>query len=480
MDWKQTALSSLQESLTPIPHELDRLDWKSGLSPKKDHLAKHLSAFANYSGGGFLAFGIRDDATFTPIDRDGIEKITRQVAQIAQYALSVSIQIDYAVLSYRNHPLLFIYVPEQENKPVHLRGQNYSESYIRNGGQTMRMTEEQVRRYMADAKGLPFEERIAMRKVSRTELLDCLDSRKFFDLLNKPMPSSPDAAADRMAEFGLCVKNDADWDITNLGALLFSTRLAQFNGLENRRVIVRHYVGDNNRELLDEHVGVLGYAVSFERLIDYIMAKVVQEEKIGVRREISYMYPKIAIREFVANALVHQDFAYSGIKLTVEIFSNRLVITNPGSPLNDINRLIDMPPNSRNEKLAQRMYELNFCEQRGSGIDRAIAAIEEMNLPAPKIRKEANYTQVTLFPHKNFQEMSKEERVEACYQHCCLLYESKQNMTNQSLRGRFKLQKSQISVASKIIADTMEAGRIKLADENATSKKFISYIPFYA
>ena len=51
-----------------------------------------------------------------------------------------------------------------------------------------------------------------------------------------------------------------------------------------------------------------------------------------------------------------------------------------------------MPPNSRNEKLAQRMYELNFCEQRESGIDRAIAAIEEMNLPAPKIRKEANYT----------------------------------------------------------------------------------------
>lgn len=81
---------------------------------------------------------------------------------------------------------------------------------------------------------------------------------------------------------------------------------------------------------------------------------------------------------------MHQDFDICGISIAIEIFSNRIVITNPGAPLNDINRLIDLPPNSRNEKLAEHMFLLGFCERRGSGIDRAVAAIEEMHLPAAK------------------------------------------------------------------------------------------------
>ena len=164
-----------------------------------------------------------------------------------------------------------------------------------------------------------------------------------------------------------------------------------FSELANRKVIVRKYIGNNNREQLTEQIGQYGYAVGFEGLIDFIM-NYVSTEAISVKREAIVQYPRIAIREFVATALVHQDFGISGINLTIEIFSNRLVITNPGAPLNDINRLIDLPPNSRNEKLAELMYLFRFCERRGSGVDRAIAAIEEMHLPAPRIAKEETCT----------------------------------------------------------------------------------------
>ena len=63
-------------------------------------------------------------------------------------------------------------------------------------------------------------------------------------------------------------------------------------------------------------------------------------EVIDVSRNIDPTYPRVAIREFVANALIHQDFAIDGSPITIEIFSNRLVITNPGAPLHNINRLV--------------------------------------------------------------------------------------------------------------------------------------------
>lgn len=95
--------------------------------------------------------------------------------------------------------------------------------------------------------------------------------------------------------------------------------------------------------------------------------------------------------------------------LTIEIFENRLTFTNPGPSLNDVNRLIDLPPNSRNELLAQMMLLLHMCERRGSGIDRATDAIGEMKLPAYKAQSGDDYTRITLYPKKKVSEMTREE-----------------------------------------------------------------------
>ncbi len=166
--------------------------------------------------------------------------------------------------------------------------------------------------------------------------------------------------------------------------------------------------------------------------------------------------------------------------VTIEIFTNRLTITNAGAPLNDINRLIDLPPQSRNELLAQTMFLLGICERRGSGIDQAVAAVEEMFLPAVKFTKSEQHTRVFLYPQKNLKEMTKQEKISACYQHACLMYEDGISINNQSVRERFELNKNDSSVASRIISDTLEAGYIKPADLETQSKKYMTYIPYYA
>ena len=120
---------------------------------------------------------------------------------------------------------------------------------------------------------------------------------------------------------------------------------------------------------------------------------------------------------------IHQDFSIKGMPITIEIFADRLVMTNPGFCMNDINRLIDLPPHSRNEEMAQLMLQLDMCERRGSGYDRAVAAIEEMKLPAYKVQSGEDYTRVYLYPQKSLNEMTREEKVTACYQHACILYE---------------------------------------------------------
>ena len=91
----------------------------------------------------------------------------------------------------------------------------------------------------------------------------------------------------------------------------------------------------------------------------------------------------VAVRELVANALIHQDFSITGAGPMVEIFEGRIEVTNPGEPLVATDRFLDSPPKSRNESLASLMRRFRICEERGSGIDKVVSQIELYQLPPP-------------------------------------------------------------------------------------------------
>lgn len=478
MDWKERALTLLKDSLEPVPTELNEIDWKSGLSDKSDRLAQHISAFANNMFGGMLVYGVNDDGSLFSLDKGQIDDIVKKLGNIAHNNLSSHIQIDHTVQSYGGENLLFIFIPEEKGKPVHLRGKDIYASYYRSGGQTLKMSAKQVQMMIAKSMGISFEESIALENLSIQEVLSLLDYQSLYRLIDKNVPKSTDTIISKLSEMGYCIEQNGHWSITNLGAILFARSLSSFPSLSGREVIVRKYEGPNNRHLLFEQRGAYGYAVGFEGLIDFIM-KNTGKEQINVVRNIAPIYPQIAIKEFVANALIHQDFAIDGSPITIEIFSNRLMITNPGAPLNNITRLIDLPPRSRNEKLAQSMLLLNLCERRGSGVDRAIEAVEKMYLPAVKFQALDDFTRVTLFPQKAVADMSKHEKILACYQHACLMWEDNMSITNQSVRERFGLNKNQSATATRILADAVEAGFIKSTDDEFVSKKYSSYIPYY-
>jgi ATP-dependent DNA helicase RecG len=191
------------------------------------------------------------------------------------------------------------------------------------------------------------------------------------------------------------------------------------------------------------------------------------------------MFPEIAIRELVANAMVHQDFQESGTSVMIEIYDDRMEISNPGVPFIPIDRFID-EYQSRNERLADMMRRFGICEEKGSGVDKVISAAEAFQLPAPDFREGSRRTTAVLFAHRDLDDMNRQDRIRACYQHCVLRYVTNESMTNQSFRERLKLPEGKVATVSQIIAATVDSGRIKAADPNQTSTRYRNYIPYWA
>ena len=476
--WQDKAVKALEDSLFPVPQELNIIDWKCALSDNSEKLAHHLCAFSNTHEGGFLVYGVDNDAQFVELSKDDIELIVSRLGSIAKNNLAWSIQLEHAVIDYKGHALLFIRIPEQTNKPIYMRGKDIYEAYIRSVGHSVKMSREQVHEMIALSHGISFEDRVAMNGLQMEDVERLLDWEKLFEKLDKKVPSERQLVMKQMQEYGLIVENNERYDIMNLGAILFARKLKDFPTLSGKEIIVRKYQGTNNRVLSMEYHCQSGYAVGFDDLIAFVSQNT-SKEQIEVKREAVPTYPVVAIRELTANMMVHQDFAIKGMPLTIEIFENRLTFTNPGSSLNDVNRLIDLPPHSRNEAMAQMMLLLDMCERRGSGYDRATDAIAQMKLPAYKAQSGDDYTRVTLFPKKKVSEMTRDERIAVCYQHACLLYEDGLSINNQSVRERFNLNKNQSVTASRILADTFEKGLIKMENPEMESKRYTAYIPYY-
>jgi len=480
-NWIDTAIQLLKKSLHPIPSELNELDWKSNLSDKSERLAQHVSAFANHPNGGYLAFGINNNGNSAPLTKDELDNIISKLGNIARNNLAQPIGIEHSIVEFNGSPVLFVHIPEYNEKPVHLRGTDVFESYKRSAGQTVKLSQNEVKQLIAVSSGFDFEEQITAHNISNDEVIGLLDYDSYFSLQEKRLPDTKLGILQTLATDDLIKKTNEGWDILNLGAILFGRDLKSFKHLKRKAIRVIVYKENSRINAIKEQEGGRGYASGFEGLVKYVMDQLPTNEVIenALRRQVK-IYPEKAIREFVANALIHQDFSVTGAGVMIEIFPDRIEIMNPGVPLVDTNRFIDTAPKSRNEILAGLMRRLNICEERGSGIDRAIESIETYQLPAPKFIRGDDYTRVILYAPMPLTRMNNEDRIRACYQHTCLHYISNQAVNNQSVRKRFNIAKNNVSFASKIISDTLESGLIKASDPNNASKKFAAYAPYWA
>jgi len=470
----RTTLTELADMMAR-PSEDNWLEFKKAEAKyDKTKLFKRCVAIAN-EGGGKILFGITDKLPRLVVGSQAFPnraKIEEEIFNKLKFRVVVE-ELDPP------HPdgrILIFHIP---SRPKGTAFQFEGQYLMRVGETTPVMSEDRLRAIFNEGQPEWLDE-IAAENCSADAVVRRLDTQCYFDLLEIPYPSNRNGVLEKFQSEGLIVQRSGGWDITNLGAIVFAKDLNGFDGFARRAARFIHYEGTNKLSTRLDQSAVKGIAVGFEGLVEFVASHVDQNEVLtkALREEVR-MFPTVAIRELVANALIHQDFNETGSSVRIELYSDRLEISNPGIPLIATDRFID-EYKSRNEKLADLMRRLGICEEKSSGIDRVVTAAEAYQLPAPDFRVAEVHTSVVMFAYKKFADMDKADRIRACYQHGCLKYVMNQKMTNQSLRNRFQLGDKKTEAVSRVLKHTMEKGLIRLGDPNASSTRYRDYLPFWA
>jgi len=417
----------------------------------------------------YVIWGIEDGSkrivgtNFCPEDKT----VGNQVFQMwLTQKLTPRITFQFRKVDHPDGALVLLEIPAAHSTPVEFD----HTAYVRIGSATPRLSDcpEHFQKLITALRPYMWEKAIAKSFCTPDEVIKFLDYPSYFKLTEQNLPDNKASILERLAADGLIEKDvGVHWNITNLGAMLFADNLDDFDSSIARkgiRLVV--YDGRNRADTVKQRVdGKKGYAIAFIKVVDYMKDLMPVNEQIGsVQRKEQIVFPEIAIRELIANALIHQDMTISGSGPLIEIFDGRVEITNPGKPLVNTERMIDLPPRSRNEALASLMRRMKMCEEQGTGLDKVIISVELHQLPPPDFQAEEESMRVILHSPRTFAQMTITERVRACYQHAVIKYLDGERMKNSSLCERFGIEKKNAAQASTVIKKALKAGAIKVAD----------------
>ncbi len=485
VDRSNEYLLSIIQELRKLPVETEWVEFKHN-NDNPEEIGEYLSALANSAAlmgkvNAYMVWGV-DNLTHDLIGtsiRPALCKVgNEELESWLLRQLTPKINFHFHELTVDGLLVVLMEIGAAFRHPVQFK----STEYIRIGSYKKKLKDypEKERELWRVFDKTPFEREIAADNMNSDDVLKLLDYPSYFDLLHLPLPSSRNGILEGLqGDEMIAPGKNGKWNITNLGAVLLAKKLSDFRNLKRKAVRVILYKGETRVETIREQEGMKGYASGFEGLIGFVANLLPSNEVIGqaLRRKVP-MFPELAIRELVANAIIHQDFHISGTAPMVEIFSNRMEIINPGLPLVKTDRFLDSPPKSRNEAIASFMRRIGVCEERGSGIDKVVFQTEFYQLPAPIFETTEEHTRAILFAYRELKDMDKTDRARACYLHACLRYVQHDYMTNTTLRGRFGIEDKNSATASRIIKDTLKAKLIRCYDDSVGNKAK-KYLPWW-
>lgn len=479
-------LDKLVVELCKLPNETQWVEFKHN-NYLPEMIGQDISALANSAtlhekSCAYMLWGVDDtshEIVGTEFNMQTVKKGQQELENWLRSLLSKNADFEFHSVKVEDKNVGVLIIHRAVNQTVMFQ----KVDYIRVGSYTKKLSEyPALQAQLWDRlRTSKFEERIAKHDLDLVTALGMLEYSTYFDLVKMPQPTNAEGICYYLEEEHVLEKQDNGlYAITNLGAILFAKRLSDFPRLSRKAVRVVQYKGSNRLNMLKEYDGTKGYAVGFEGLLGFIDALLPTAEVInGALREKKTAYPSLAIREAVGNALIHQDFSIPGTGPVVEIFDGRIEITNPGTPMVDIKRIVDNPPKSRNEKLAELMRRLRICEELGTGWDKIVISCELQMLPAPRIDLYEENTKVTLYAEMPFSSLSAEDKLWACYLHACVKQVENEQLTNTSLRERFGLKSSSSGSVSRLIKEAVNMKLIKPLDPE-TAPRYMRYIPYWA
>jgi predicted HTH transcriptional regulator len=473
------------DSVRAFEREPDWVEFKQN-NFENDTVGQYVSALANSAiihekDEAYLIFGIENgthDVVGTNVNVAAKTVGSEPFMLWLSKYLEPHIYVHHQRVDYQGKPVEVLCIKPPYQQPVRFKGR----AYVRVAGSQQVLNNHPAleRTIWAVTSRYAFEATVVEPNVPWRHIDENYGYRTLLKRLNKRY-DTPEGAADILASLDLLKPNlQRNFDVVALLGLACARDMNRISLLADKTVRVIVYKGTDKLDAITDREGTRGYTNTFDSLMEYVMDKIPHSEvmKHGIRTT-EYRIPEATVREFLANAIIHQDFTQLGARPVIEIYSDKVRIVNPGTPLVEPDRFIDAPSKSRNPGFAKLMRAAGLCEQRGSGVDRALREVERASLPPPLIQAVEGSTMVTIYMSRPFTKLTADDRVRACYQHACLMLEAGDFMSNGSLRKRFGLGEKQYPQVSEVISNAIDAGRIRPLNEGQANR-IARYVPYWA
>jgi len=359
-------------------------------------IAKTLVAFSN-ADGGELFVGIEDDGQVTGVPHTDQEIDKLKHAYVSHVHKDTPLpRPQISMVKYSGQKILYFSIQ---------KGNEYA--YLTSDGKCLKRMDlesvpvgsEKIR-----SERLEYESRIWDRTIQDGASLDDLDLDLLRELSNQVAYGvTPEKC---LQHLGIAEFSPSGMKLKTAALLLLAKDVRKFhpgcyvriftvNGKERRsgesfNVVKDDIVADNLIKLVETAWERLSYALTMHTsMTDH--AKFQQ----------SYLYPQIACREALINAIVHRNYAIQGRGIEIIIYSDRLEIISPGKVLSTISlediRKLKGAHESRNPLIARVLREIGYVREMGEGIRRIYDVMRSNALAEPEIQSNDNDFAVTLF-----------------------------------------------------------------------------------
>lgn len=391
----QEAIQSLISELRRCHGELEDVEAKAARTSTPLDLFKPISAFANRPGGGVLLFGLDEDSGFKVVGVGNPRKLQEDLSGLAAQ-MEPPLRPSFSVGEIEGGIVVAVEVPEVSydqkpcyHRPHHLQGG----SFIRVGNSTRRMSDYEIYSFVSSRTQPKFD---AGPIIEAT--LEDLDEGKLEEYLAQQRKARPSASywslpfEQILKQLSIVAEADGVLHPTLAGLLMFGVYPQRFE--QQMVVAFLQYYGTTTMEEAPSGERFLDnrkFEGTVKEIIDnataYVMASMRKGSLIrGVLRKDVPEYPEVALREAVVNAVAHRDYSQfaRGSHIQVRMFADRLEVENPGGLYGGVTiDNLQEGQSTRNRLLMQLMEDMHLVENRGSGIDAMLEAMQKKGLPSP-------------------------------------------------------------------------------------------------
>lgn len=355
------------------------LEFKQSIPSKASDLAEEICAFAN-AAGGILLIGVDDKGTITGVELDNTGK--SRLHNILN-TIDPRLEVTITEVGVNGKIVLCLECQPGTKKPYTVSGS----IIVRNGPNSEKIiTAQSMREFFQQSDSIFFDEAVC----KDFKYPDDFNSALFKELLTVAGIGSALSEQTILENLKLIVQTQ---QLKNGGVLLFAKDPQQFYEQAIIRCVL--FKGTNKTIILDNKVFIGDLVLQYKGALDYLRQKLNLNYIIndgGPRKEVLEI-PEAAFREALINALCHRNYYEKGAVTAVEIFDDRVEISNPGGLVQSIARNeFGTRSLSRNPLIFGIFQRIDLVEKVGSGINRMRTEMQMAGLPAPVFSLEGMFT----------------------------------------------------------------------------------------